>query len=462
MRYGVLGSLTTLLTGAGIALAQPQPASDPGAVDPASFRKPPHHAAADPYCPAPPGPSMHVPAEEGNAFAGPPTHGKKPLLGDDGPPPGEPKLRPEFPKIPWEPQGNFWVGGEYLLWAVKRDQTGALISTGPPESRGIPGNPGTQTLFDGFNYGTAAGVRVTAGYANPDGDYGIEASGFMLEKRSARFAAASDASGNPVIVRAARNALDNRPTGEVVSFPGAFSGQIALEGQSEVWGFDGYVVCPIYHDCVYSAELLAGARYLDLREQVNIAQTTTILPGGVAGFQGDVLFAPTTVNLGEHFGTRNHFYGGQLGAMGEMRFGNFFLNSLVKVGLGATHQVAEINGITRATGADGVARTVSGGVAALSNNIGHNSQDRFAVVPEVNVNLGFNLFERARLFVGYTFLYWSDVIRPGDQASTPVNPALVPTSLTFGSPVNPPRPVPVFSRSEFWVQGISFGVAFRY
>jgi hypothetical protein len=99
---------------------------------------------------------------------------------------------------------------------------------------------------------------------------------------------------------------------------------------------------------------------------------------------------------------------------------------------------------------------------ALSTNSGRISHDEFAVVPELGVILGYDVTHLVRLTVGYSFLYWSDVARPGDQVNRIVNPALVPTSTVFGTTGGLPQPAPSFNRTDFWAQGLSFGIELRY
>ena len=57
------------------------------------------------------------------------------------------------------------------------------------------------------------------------------------------------------------------------------------------------------------------------------------------------------------------------------------------------------------------------GVFAQPANEGRSSATRFAVVPQLQVKLGYDVTSWLRLTVGYDLLYNSEVIRPGDQIS---------------------------------------------
>ena len=59
-------------------------------------------------------------------------------------------------------------------------------------------------------------------------------------------------------------------------------------------------------------------------------------------------------------------------------------------------------------------------------------------------------------------MYASSVVRPGDQYSPVVNPAIVPTSPWFGLGAPIVTPNRVLTQSDYWLQGVSFGIQCRY
>src|SRR5262249_42963212 len=146
----------------------------------------------------------------------------------------------------------------------------------------------------------------------------------------------------------------------------------------------------------------------------------------------------TNIDIRETFGTHNNFYGGQLGLDWEYRRGRWTFDVLGKVALGDSHEVVIINGAT-ATTVPGEPTTVQPfGFFALPTNIGRFTRDEFAVVPEVGVKLGYQITPHIKFTVGYTFLYWSDVVRPGDQFDRVLN-----LSQIGGPLVGPARPAPL-------------------
>ena len=73
--------------------------------------------------------------------------------------------------------------------------------------------------------------------------------------------------------------------------------------------------------------------------------------------------------------------------------------------------------------------------------------------------------DQLKAFVGYNFLYWSNVIRPGDQIDTVIDVNRVPRFVPPGVIVpdaGVQRPAVLFRETDFWAQGINFGVQYRW
>jgi hypothetical protein len=77
-------------------------------------------------------------------------------------------------------------------------------------------------------------------------------------------------------------------------------------------------------------------------------------------------------------------------------------------------------------------------------------------VPEVGLTVGYQCTDHWRVFGGYNFLYWSSVARAGEQIDPRVNAF---STLIPGSPRVPAFP---FHSEDFWAQGLTLGVEYRY
>jgi hypothetical protein len=103
-----------------------------------------------------------------------------------------------------------------------------------------------------------------------------------------------------------------------------------------------------------------------------------------------------------------------------------------------------------------VSGTFEGGLLAQTTNIGTYEQNTFSIMPELGVTLSYDITCRLRASVGYTFLYWNNVARPGDQIDR--NLAQLPPE----PPVPGGGPAFAFRTTDFWAQGMNFGLAYTF
>jgi hypothetical protein len=229
------------------------------------------------------------------------------------------------------------------------------------------------------------------------------------------------------------------------SYPGVFNGNVTATTTSRLWGaeFDG--VYNVARRNGFHAEALAGFRYLNLQEDLDLNVTAL----GIA--------ASTFDRELDRFQTRNEFYGGQVGARAGYRWGRLLTEASAKVALGTTHETLNVNGNTTQIGINpqGI---FPGGIFSEPTNLGRRIRDEFTVVPEFQIQAGVDLFTFLRAFVGYNFLYTSSVLRPGDQIDRVVN-----TSQQGGGTLaGPPRPATTVTPSDFWAHGLNFGLQFGW
>ena len=125
----------------------------------------------------------------------------------------------------------------------------------------------------------------------------------------------------------------------------------------------------------------------------------------------------------------------------------------LKLALGNTHSRVEINGSTTTA-----ANTFSGGLLALPSNMGVHNADQFSAIPELGATFGYDLTCHLRATVGYTFIYWGNVSRPGDQIDLDVSPS------QFPGPGQTTATKPAFTQhtSYFWAQGLNVGLDYRF
>ncbi len=98
-----------------------------------------------------------------------------------------------------------------------------------------------------------------------------------------------------------------------------------------------------------------------------------------------------------------------------------------------------------------------GGLLTQPTNIGTYKRDVFAVLPEANVNLRFDITRNLRATMGYTYIYTNRVQRSGDAIDLNVNPTQIGGTLD-----GPAQPAFAFRDTPFWVHGVSAGLEYRW
>lgn len=350
----------------------------------------------------------------------------------------------------------FWMRGEYLLWTIKNSGFPPIVTTSPAASLGVLGQPGTRVLFgNSIDNEERSGGRFTiGGWINESETIGLETTFFFLGSRAVRYNAASD--GAPLLARPFFNVVTGTEDSELIANPALpnlppLTGAVGANLTSRMWGIEGNALFNLWCRNSCRFDLLAGLRYMQLNEGLGIGESLFV-PAGAP------MLAGTGFNVTDNFDTRNLFYGEQIGGRLFLNWNRWDLEFVGKVAIGINHQVVDINGRTVIV-APGAAPVVSqGGLLALPTNIGHYDRDRFGVIPELGVNLGYQLTPHWRALVGYTFLYWNSVARPGDQINRSINPTQLPPGVLAG----PAQPSYVFRGTDFWAQGVNLGLQLSF
>lgn len=364
---------------------------------------------------------------------------------------------------------RFYVRGEALLWTARGFRVPPLVTTASPAdpelTRGALGFGSTTVLLGDTRLagGFRPGARVTAGWnCDPCGVWSVEGSFFFLSRRDTDSNFTSDQS--PVLARPFFNVNTGMQDRNLATTPlnGVFAstGSIRVDASSELWGAElnaRRLLCfgDCFGDC-FRVTGIVGFRYLDLQDRLSVVEDVNVItspPPFAPGLRGTIT---------DEFATSNRFYGGQVGIDSEWRRGKWTVEGRAKVALGATCQTVDIDGRQRLVFPGGNVQNFSGGLFALSSNIGHHRQTRFAVVPEVGFKVGYDLTSNVRVFAGYDFLYWSSVLRAGEQTDPGLDANLIPNSGAPFPPANQVRPRVPFQTSGYWAHGASVGFEIRY
>ncbi len=372
------------------------------------------------------------------------------------------------PRAIFGPQKPFrsrlFLRGDFLAWDTDPMETPTLVTTNPagtPQNQaGYLGGFNTQSLFGGeINDGIQSGFRVRGGwYVDPSRYWAIGGDYYELIEFGDSFTATSD--GTTILGRPFYDIVAGRENATLSAFPSFSRGTINIDSTTSLRSLGINVradainppnhASQIANDCAREArmDLLIGFRNMMLDDTLNISEDLESLvpPGG-------------TINLNESFATENNFNGVEFGYIREVPFGRWWFESEGRIAVGTNAQKVTIAGQTQLV-ENGVPGTFPGGLLAQRTNIGTYERNELAVVPELGLTLGFHVTPRISLQAGYTLVYFSNVVRAGDQIDTDLNPGLIPVEA---DPLSGPlRPRFVFRQNDFFAHGLTAGADFRF
>lgn len=382
---------------------------------------------------------------------------------------------------------RFYGGAEYLAWWVGGAPLSVpLISTGPIDGthHGFLVNSESQILYgapfaparggnDVQEFQVASGTRLTLGVFLDDARrFALEGSGFMVQPRGAGYAIQADQNGLPIINIPLFNTVSYAPPGRNGGGPpaedglpaalpvdlgrfdgnaGVFTGSVHITNTLQLWGADLTGVAKLYQSPSFELSGLAGFRVLGLSEAFGLVYQSV----GVSG-----VYVGTSGRAFDSFKTTNRFYGATIGVRGRYSYGPFSAELTGRLGLGVSDEVLTVTGGFYSANYISPYRSGPEGVFAQPANEGRSASTHFAVVPELQAKIGYDVTPWMRLSLGYDLLYDSNVIRPGDQ----INRNL-PKGQTFnqgGVAPSTTSPTRLFRTTDFLAQGLTLGVAFRF
>lgn len=342
---------------------------------------------------------------------------------------------------------------EYLMWTGRGRAIPELVTSAfaPGPGAGVLGNPNTTVLYGGNDIGTdwRSGARLTVGRVLDENGEWMAVGRFLgLGNGSDQFRATS-AAGDPILARPFFNTLLNQEDAFLVAYPGfSVNGSVDIVSRSTMMGAEAYLRHLILGEEDMTIDVLGGYQMSRVDDSLDIRNSSLILldPRGI--------FAPnTTIAMRDQFRTRNEFHGGVFGLAIDSFRGPWKLEALGKVGIGNQRETVIIAGNTLITPAVGPAVNDPNGLLARQTNNGTFQRDVFTFVPELNLNLGYQI-NNWTFTVGYSFIYWNNVAFAGSQIDRSVN---------LSNPlVGAARPTFNFRDSDYWLQGVNIGAELAF
>jgi len=334
---------------------------------------------------------------------------------------------------------RLWVEFEFLLWWREGRYFPPLVTTDSP---GIL--PGATVLFGGdqLNEQARPGGRLEVGWWLDDcqclgvgGHFvgvGESQTTFSVDSNELAFFARPFFDADPSVNLQEAQVIANVPLGT--------TGALNVVTDSDFSAADAFVRCLMQRSCNSRVDFLFGYQYGQLDESLVIETTSTNTAIG-------------TLDVLDSFVTKNEFHGGHFGVQGDYRWGCWGVELAARFGFGNMRQQAILSGATSNSTQN------SGLLVQEETNAGTHSQDEFSYMHDSGVKLAYYPTERIRLSVGYSLMFFSDVLRPGDQIDMAVDSRLFP-------PTDPPagavRPAFAFNSNHFYMHGLNFGLECRF
>jgi hypothetical protein len=383
-----------------------------------------------------------------------------------------------------------WGGAEFLYWVpASMRLTFPTVTTSSALDLGTVGRTTTASIGPGpqdITFDAAAGMRAIAGFViDESGQFGVEGSGFWLEPAKRNYSFNANSVGQPILAVPFVDATTGNQSSYVVAAPGINTGSINIDVTSRVWGLEANGIYNLYQseEGPGGLTVLAGPRYIQLREEINYnttsatlipvtpppgvipgASLTSYFPAGGGIFAGAGLAgvpAPWVITTSDRIRTQNDFYGGQVGFRGEMGYGGAFMSITGKVGAGYMRSRVDLEGATTFTSAGAnFTSTQPGGLFNQAQQLGRHRRDQFAMLGEGGVNVGYQIGTFVRIQAGYSFLFLNPVLRPTSGLSNQLVPAQTPaTPLYVGAPGSGALPNrEITGHTDFTLHGFNLGV----
>jgi hypothetical protein len=196
-------------------------------------------------------------------------------------------------------------------------------------------------------------------------------------------------------------------------------GEVDLKGRDLIFG-----------DVLFSG--LLGFRYFQFNESLGVNSIYDISqvqgtpsPDSIQRLRSNFSqYQSITSISSDNIKVYNNFLGPQIGINSNYNFKRFTFDCNGKLGIGVQHQVVTINSSTTQTFAvnngDGTTSTpqiqkYAAGLLFSPYDVGRHSRNQFGLIPELNLKLGYRLFDRLKITAGYDFLMMANVLRASNQ-----------------------------------------------
>lgn len=354
-------------------------------------------------------------------------------------------LQANLPCENCDTSGLFWIQTDYLYWQVQNNQKVIPLVIDQPVSNGpFEVVLGGKKLKNNWH----SGADFHLGYwFDPCKDYAVEARYFFLDKQSEQSSIKTDSNGLPRLRVPYFNVVTNTSTSVALSRPGLNIAEATLKTSNKMQGAEINILKSLSEK---SFNCFTGFRYFQFDDSLTFSTSSPLIG------------TPSIYRNQDLFRTHNYFFGAQIGAFWQKCFSSFFIKIKGQLALGGMYQKLSIDGKFQTDEFLGPPSllTFPGGYFAEPTNIGTYQKTKFSIIPELNIDLGYQITEHLSFHIGYTVLYVTQVLRASKQMSEKINPSqsanipFTPTPFLVGKAA----PKAKLKSSNLWTQGLNLGI----
>lgn len=394
-------------------------------------------------------------------------------------------------------KNKYWIDADYLLWFIKDNPVPVPLITKASFADPLPGaigQPHTRVVLGkhSIDMGMMQGFDADAGMWIKR-RIGIEGGYFLLptvsESKSLHTSGQPGSPNYPVPIFDVSGVfgLNGVPGETIFILPGpieedpGFVAKYRLELKSRLQGAELNAIYRMIDKKSFQLKWHGGFCWFELQEKLSFKGKTHAAAHST--------FGNAFYNIADRFDTTNDFLAGQLKIDASYQTKRWHLEAALKGALGAVLQKVKVEGSSKTSGGNlffltqGTAnKTLHGGIFSEPSNIGSHHKNPMAWGFETKVQTGFELGKHLEIHVGYSFLWISKVLRPGNQIDRKINSTRTaladasratvgsgPGPIPFGGPPGPApaprgphRPKVPFHSSTFWAQGLNAGIEFHF
>ena len=364
---------------------------------------------------------------------------------------------------PYNTKKHGYCGGEYIyLWMKNSPAPAPLVVSGPNVAAYAPvlGQPNTSVILGNkpIDNEARSGAKFFAGaWLDAAHIYGLEANYlFLCERSNTKSVESNGLTGSPCLTFPFFNPVTGSESSALLAEENLYSAQAILKVTNSMQNSELNALFKILKNSKRSnLDILLGFLWWNFKEHLTFkASSPNVTPP----------YDVYTTN--DQFKTSNNFYSGQFGIIGDYLWNRFFVQLKASAALGAMQGSLKVQGKFITNNFDGYTalQLFPAGYTAMPTNAGSSTRTWFSVLSQANVNLGYNVAKNVDCFIGYLFLYVTNVLFASNQIDRVINPSQAPAISANPSTevVGEKRPKMLFNKSQFWVQGLNTGINIRF